>query len=118
LKGESKPLLVGDSRRDSALDFFLLKYVERTSRARPSFTSTTENRAFLSEVNRPVLEVEIIKMPVSGLNIAVRRPLGSDITQAPIIPASQVETVVSNPTIKAPTAEPIPFYFGKKRLFD
>lgn len=39
-------------------------------------------------------------MRVSGLNIAVRRPFGSDATQAPIIPPSRVETVLRNPPIK------------------
>lgn len=56
-------------------------------------------------------------MPVSGLNIAVRRPLGSDITQAPIIPASQVETVLRKRPITQAARERFPFYFEKKRRF-
>ncbi len=56
-------------------------------------------------------------MPVSTLNIAVRRPLGSDITQAPTIPSLPVETVLRNPTIKQAPSERLAFYFEKKRRF-
>lgn len=56
-------------------------------------------------------------MPVYRLNIAVRRPLGSDVTQAPIIPASQVETVLRNPRIKQAAFASISFYFPKNARF-
>ena len=55
-------------------------------------------------------------MPVSRLNIAVRRPFGSDVTQAPIIPSSQVETVLRNPRIKQAPFGQIPFYFDKNAV--
>jgi CRISPR/Cas system CMR subunit Cmr4 (Cas7 group RAMP superfamily) len=56
-------------------------------------------------------------MPVSRLNIAVRRPLERDVTQAPIIPSSQVETVLRNPTIKRARRDQFLFYYEKKRRF-
>ena len=52
-------------------------------------------------------------MPVSRLNIGVRRPLGSDVTQAPIIPPSQVKTVLRNPPIKRAPRGQFSFYFEK-----
>ena len=55
-------------------------------------------------------------MPVSRLNIAVRRPFGSDVTQAPIIPSSPVKTVLLNPTIKQASNARFSFY-SKKREF-
>ncbi len=56
-------------------------------------------------------------MPVSRLNIKVRRPLRRDVTQAPIIPPSQVETVLRNPPIKQASRDSILILFSKKRRF-
>lgn len=56
-------------------------------------------------------------MEGSRLNNKVRRPLERDITQAPIIPSSTVETVLRNPPIKQASSERFSFYFEKKRRF-
>lgn len=56
-------------------------------------------------------------MPVSGLNIAVRRPFGSDATQAPIIPSSRVETVLRNPPIKRSLKRSYFDFIPKKTAF-
>ena len=56
-------------------------------------------------------------MPVSTLNIAVRRPLGRDITQAPVIPFKTIRTVLRNPPIKQASRERFAPYFEKNGVF-